>query len=65
MPSMIPEKDELFLAVEEDRDGCDQCGTEALELQRCSACRAARYCCRGCQKKAWEKHRVACFRFGA
>jgi hypothetical protein len=38
--------------------GCESAG--GLRLQRCGACRVARYCSRACQLQHWEAHKPAC-----
>ena len=32
----------------------------ALKGRRCSGCRLVRYCCEGCSKQDWQKHKRAC-----
>lgn len=39
---------------------CDACGLPSSGLKRCTGCRAARYCSKGCQVAAWPSHKAAC-----
>ena len=41
---------------------CDFCFSASETLLRCSKCKFARYCGRGCQKKAWKSHKNECNR---
>lgn len=38
---------------------CDGCGTMA-RCQLCAACKAAHYCSKDCQRRAWPAHRHTC-----
>ena len=39
---------------------CETCGIENPSLKRCSACKAAYYCSKECQNKAWPTHKHEC-----
>jgi hypothetical protein len=41
---------------------CDGCGQTAVELKKCSRCRAAAYCSRECQVRHWREggHKREC-----
>ena len=39
---------------------CRSCGATAVRMQICSACKFAKYCCRGCQKRDWKRHKGIC-----
>ena len=39
---------------------CVQCAKLAPMMMRCSGCKCARYCDRGCQKANWRNHRTEC-----
>lgn len=41
---------------------CWQCGQTGCKLQRCSGCKAARYCSAACQKLHWKAHKAECVR---
>ncbi|RPA85681.1 hypothetical protein BJ508DRAFT_373282 [Ascobolus immersus RN42] len=38
---------------------CESCG-RLNPAKRCTGCKDARYCSRGCQKKAWQSHKEIC-----
>ena len=38
---------------------CAACGSADATL-RCSACKAARYCSKECQKAHWKGHKAVC-----
>jgi hypothetical protein len=42
--------------------GCSRCGVagDDVALKVCSACNAARYCSRACQKEDWSEHKGNC-----
>ncbi len=39
---------------------CDQCNKEVTKVLKCSKCKTAKYCSKGCQKAAWKTHRKEC-----
>jgi hypothetical protein len=39
---------------------CASCGKKALQMHRCSRCKAAFYCGAACQKRHWREHKAAC-----
>jgi len=39
---------------------CSQCGTQCLPIKRCSMCRQVNYCGVGCQRAAWQQHKITC-----
>eukprot|EP00897_Mesotaenium_endlicherianum_P005406 jgi/Mesen1/4894/ME000244S04085 len=39
---------------------CDVCGVVDEKVHRCTACKAAAYCSRECQKLAWPSHKELC-----
>jgi hypothetical protein len=39
---------------------CAACGKEALQMLKCSRCKAAFYCDAACQKRHWQEHKAAC-----
>ena len=39
---------------------CLGCGKEGEELSRCGRCKAAWFCDRECQRKAWPSHKAEC-----
>eukprot|EP00897_Mesotaenium_endlicherianum_P005407 jgi/Mesen1/4895/ME000244S04082 len=39
---------------------CDVCGVVDEKVHRCTACKAAAYCSRECQKRAWPSHKELC-----
>lgn len=48
---------------EQDIHRCLSCGkldSDDVKLLRCSRCQNAYFCNRGCQKRAWKKHRKDC-----
>jgi hypothetical protein len=39
---------------------CAACGNQALQMLKCSRCKAAFYCDAACQKRHWREHKAAC-----
>ena len=39
---------------------CNHCGVERNTLKTCTRCKAARYCGKSCQQKAWTVHQSEC-----
>lgn len=39
---------------------CDRPPSEGVPLLRCGRCQAAWYCCKGCQKGDWTRHKGRC-----
>ena len=59
--------EEPDLSVEVDRRDaaqdlktCDYCFSKQPKMKKCSGCRWARYCNRGCQTAHWRAHRLMC-----
>ena len=38
---------------------CASCGKQALQMLKCSRCKAAFYCAAACQKRHWREHKAA------
>ena len=51
--------DSMILETAEP-EGCGHCGKVGEGMHRCNGCRAAMYCGRACQKKAWGDHKENC-----
>ncbi len=56
--TVAPTLDQMTVSNEKYR--CEECGGWFEKLQKCAQCKAAFYCGKECQKKAWKLHKPAC-----